>query len=123
MAAAGDYFVHGRNEPKRCADSYCVYPDDYSAAAVGIQPFETRPPLGGLRDYVWLGNDLYVPALRLRRHLLERHHVGQYPLGRHGHQRHQCDARNGDSGFGHGVRFAAGLFALPQTAYLSKQYH
>ena len=109
MAAAGDYFVHGCDEPKRCADSYCVYPDDYSAATVGVQPFETRPPLGGLRDYVWLGNDLYVPALRFRRHFLERHHVGQYPLGRHGHQRHQCDACDGDSGFGHGVRLAAGL--------------
>ena len=26
-----------------------------------------------------------------------------------GHQRYQCDARNGDSGFGHSLRFAAGL--------------
>ena len=53
MDAAGDYFVHGRDEPKRCADSYCVYPDDYPAATVGVPTrLEARPPRGGLRDYV-----------------------------------------------------------------------
>ena len=62
---------------------------------------------------------MFLPGFR--RHLLERTSCWAHPLGRHGHRRHQCDARNGDSGFGHGVRLAAGLLALPQAAHLSKQ--
>ena len=69
---AGDYFVHGRDD-KRCADSYCVYPDDYSAAtAVGVQLLKLDRRLVACKITVFgLVTTLYVPHFVSGGHSLE----------------------------------------------------